>query len=172
MNRYQLAKIVDWAGTLHSRKRMQKVVYLLQAGGCPLMADYTLHHYGPYSHEVARLTDEMVRSKLLEESSESTPYGVQYAYRLSDSTKQQLDEYEESPQSRDWLGQMTPFEAKAQTLMRAELKDLEIAATVVFFRQQGLGWPEAAAKTRQFKNLPLGSPVLQRAEDLAKQIVS
>jgi hypothetical protein len=36
MNRYQLAKIVDWAGTLETRKRMQKVVYLLQVAGCPL----------------------------------------------------------------------------------------------------------------------------------------
>jgi hypothetical protein len=31
MNRYQLAKIVEWAGTLDARKRIQKVVYLLKA---------------------------------------------------------------------------------------------------------------------------------------------
>ena len=35
MTRYQLAKIVDWAGTLDTRKRMQKVVYLLQVVGLP-----------------------------------------------------------------------------------------------------------------------------------------
>jgi hypothetical protein len=30
---------VDWAGTLHLRKRIQKVVYLLQVAGCPLEAE-------------------------------------------------------------------------------------------------------------------------------------
>ena len=77
MNRYQLAKIVDWAGTLETRKRMQKVVYLLQVAGCPLGADYTLHHYGPYSHDVARLTDEMVQASLLVEKTTSNAVGQQ-----------------------------------------------------------------------------------------------
>ena len=75
MNRYQLAKIVQWAGTLRSRKRMQKMIFLLKAAGCPLDADYDLHHYGPYSQDVARLTDEMVREKLLCETTERAPYG-------------------------------------------------------------------------------------------------
>ena len=89
MNRYQLAKIVDWAGTLDTRKRMQKVVYLLQVAGCPLGADYTLHHYGPYSHDVARLTDEMVQASLLAEKASSNAVGQQYSYSLSDERSQQ-----------------------------------------------------------------------------------
>jgi uncharacterized protein len=172
MNRYQLAKIVDWAGTLHSRKRLQKVVYLLQEAGCPLQADYTLHHYGPYSQELARLTDEMVRSSLLEENSETTSFGVQYSYRLPEKTRRKLNEYERSPQSRDSLGIMASFQKKAKSLIDAELKDLEIAATLVYFHRQDGNWSLAAEKTRQFKNLPAGSPLLQRAEDLAKQVVS
>ncbi len=28
MNRYQLAKVVQWAGTPRSRKRMQKIIFL------------------------------------------------------------------------------------------------------------------------------------------------
>ena len=62
MTRYQLAKLVEWAGTLNSRKRLQKVVFMLQAAGCPLQAEFYLNHYGTYSLEdVTRLTDEMVR---------------------------------------------------------------------------------------------------------------
>ena len=89
MNRYQLAKIVDWAGTLETRKRMQKVVYLLQVAGCPLGADYTLHHYGPYSHDVARLTDEMVQASLLVEKTTSNAVGQQYSYSLLGERPQQ-----------------------------------------------------------------------------------
>ena len=61
MNRYQLAKLVEWAGCLHTRKRLQKLVYMLQSAGCPLEAEFTLHHYGPYSQEIAGLSDAMVR---------------------------------------------------------------------------------------------------------------
>jgi uncharacterized protein YwgA len=172
MNRYQLAKIVDWAGTLHSRKRLQKVVYLLKAAGCPLEVDYRLHHFGPYSQEVARMTDEMVRTNLLEESSETSPYGIQYSYRLPEATKRKLDEYEQSPRSQESVSGMLPYEERAKRLIPAELKDLEIAATLVYFHRKDDNWSLAAEKTRQFKNLDDDNPVLQRAEELAKQIVS
>ena len=102
MNRYQLAKIVEWAGTLHSRKRMQKVVYLLQVAGCPLESDYILHHYGPYSPDVARLTDEMARVNLLEELSESNPKGQQYSYRLGEGAKDRITAFERTSEGRSW----------------------------------------------------------------------
>jgi uncharacterized protein len=174
MDRYQLAKIVGWAGTLDARKRIQKVVYFLKAAGCPLEADYTLHHYGPYSQDVARLTDEMVRMKLLEESSQTTRYGLQYSYSLPDATKRKLDEYEQGPQSQKSLACMSPYEQSAKELIKADLKELEIAATLVYFRRQDNDWSVAAEKTRQFKNLDsvASSDLLRRAEELAKRIVA
>src|SRR4051794_1354724 len=96
MDRYQLAKLVSWAGTLNARKRLQKVVYLMQSAGAPLNADYTLHHYGPYSEEVARLADDMVRSSLLAEQSFNNGIGLQYAYSLPEEVQQQLVETEAS----------------------------------------------------------------------------
>jgi uncharacterized protein YwgA len=152
---------------------MQKVSYFLREAGCPLEVDYILHHYGPYSPDVARLTDEMVRSGLLEETAAPSPVGVQYSYRLSEKTRQQIEEYERSPQSAKWRDLMAPFEAKAKILIDADLKELEIAATLVYFFRQNRDWSLAAEKTRQFKNLPDGSaPLLARAETLAKQVVS
>jgi uncharacterized protein YwgA len=171
MSPYQLAKLVEWAGTLVSRKRMQKVIYLLQVAGWRLEAEYTLHQYGPYSHEVARLTDEMVRASLLDEQAASSVQGVQYTYRLTDPSRQQLDAIERTPESLDWLAEMAPFEIKAKALLEADLEDLEIASTLVFFERQSQDWAQATEKTRQFKNLPPGSPLLERALVLAKQIV-
>ena len=89
MTRYQLAKLVQWSGTLHSRKRLQKLVFMLQAAGCPLDAEYGLHHYGPYSQEVARLSDEMQRSSLLLEESEPNQVGRQYSYSLTARAQRQ-----------------------------------------------------------------------------------
>jgi uncharacterized protein len=171
MTRYQLAKLVGWAGTFHSRKRMQKLVFLLQAAGCPLDADYDLHHYGPYSQDVARLTDEMVREKLLEERIEVHPYGEQYSYTLPEASRRQVDEYEAGPRGAQPAEQLARFQALARTLYQAELKDLEVASTIVFFRQRGHDWAVAVAKTCQFKDLPAGAPQVKKAEELARKIV-
>ena len=118
MTRYQLGKIVEWAGTLQSRKRMQKLVFLLQAAGCPLDVDYDLHHYGPYSEDLARLTDLMVDERLLEERIEVRPYGEQYSYRLSPESIRQIAEYESRLASSGLVRPMAAFEPLARFALR------------------------------------------------------
>lgn len=171
MTRYQLGKIVGWAETLRSRKRMQKLVFLLQAAGCPLDVDYDLHHYGPYSEDLARLTDLMVDERLLEERVEVRPYGEQYSYRLSPESVRQIAEYEARPVGPGPMAPMAGFEPLARALCEIELKELEIAATIVFFRKQGHDWPAAVAKACQFKRLAPASPLVARTEELARRIV-
>jgi uncharacterized protein YwgA len=171
MTRYQLAKIVGWTGTVHSRKRMQKLIFLLQAAGCPLETDYDLHHYGPYSQDLARLTDEMVREKLLEERVEAHPYGERYSYALAEASRRQIDEYEAGPKGAQTAAQIAAFEPLARALDQADLRELEVAATVVFFRRRGHDWSVAVAKTCQFKDLPAGAPLVKKAEELARRIV-
>lgn len=167
MNRYQLAKIISWADRLHTRKRLQKVVYLLQAAGCPLEAEYVLHHYGPYSEEVARLTDEMVRSSLLEEQATDNGIGLRYSYRLPDPTQQQIRELEATDQGMRWMAELRPYEQRAKELLTSDLKQLEYASTIVYFRRQGSDWNTAVEKAAAFKNtqsvksaLPLAQKVI------------
>ena len=168
MNRYQLAKLVEWAGTLESRKRMQKVVYMLQAAGCPLDADFFLHRYGPYSQDVAQLTDEMVRQKLLNETEIPVGNGSKYAYALPHAVQQQVRETEATQHGRDWLAALVPYEAKARQFLKADLKELEFASTILFFHQQGRDWNTAVAQAEQFKQtsavraaLPLAQQAIQ-----------
>ena len=172
MTRYQLAKVVGWAGTLDTRKRMQKVAYLLQVVGCPLDADYGLHHYGPYSQEVSRLTDEMVRAGLLIETAKSNPVGQQYSYYLSDEARRSLDAFEATPSGMGLSTLMAPFETLARRLFQAALKDLEFAATIVFFHRQGHVWPVAIEKMCQFKGLSPGTRDVEQADALAREIVA
>jgi len=170
MNRYQLAKIVDWAGTLDTRKRMQKVAYLLQVAGCPLNAEYTLHHYGPYSQEVARLTDEMVQAGILHERADSNLVGQQFSYRLNEGARKNLTDFEATPRGRAVAEALASYGDLARRLFRADLKELEYASTAVFFRRQGHDWPEAIERMCEFKGLTPGSGVVDRAGDLARQI--
>jgi uncharacterized protein YwgA len=152
MNHYQLAKLVEWAGTLRSRKRLQKVVYLLQAAGCPLDADFFLHYYGPYSQEVALLANEMAREKLLEETTTGTPPHEQYNYQITESTRKQMAELEASPRGAAMLRELLPFEAKARRLLSADLKQVEYASTIAYFYRQDPDWAQAVEKAVTYKN--------------------
>lgn len=168
MNRYQLAKVVAWAGRLHTRKRLQKVVYMLQAAGCPLGAEFTLHHYGPYSQEVARLSDEMVKNDLLEEKVGTNTMGAEYSYSLPDHIQRQLAELETTPQGSKWASDLSSYESLGRELLGSDLKRLEYASTIVFFRRQGADWPTAVEKASNFK----GTQAVRAAEDLARRVIA
>jgi uncharacterized protein YwgA len=151
---------------------MQKMVYLLQAAGCPLQAEFSLHHYGPYSPDVARLSAEMVREGLLEEKAESHAVGRRYSYRLSQQAKMQLAQLEATPKDLTLVDPLAGFEERARELIKANLPDLEIASTLVFFRRQGHEWQAAAERTCRFKGAVPGSSLLRRAEALARRMIA
>ena len=167
MNRYQLAKIVDWAGEkLETRKRLQKVVYLLHAAGCPLDVGYTLHHYGPYSSDVAELTDEMVGVGLLEETAEpNMAGGSTYSYRLSGRAREQLRGLDQRPD------ELNSFEDMAKRLLVEHLQKLEYGATVACFHGQGGSWDEARHAAAKFKGQPADDPAMRSAEALAREVL-
>ena len=171
MKKYQLAKLVEWADVLRTRKRLQKVVYLLQVKGCPFEADFTLHFYGPYSQEVAQLCDQMTVQGLLRESSGCNKVGQQYDYALADVTRQQLTQVEQSPVGQQARDEMSGFETLARRLLNTDLKQLELAATIVYFHEHGRDWPASVDATSQFKRQSLGSQPLTDAEQLAREFI-
>ena len=174
MTRYQLAKLVEWAGILRSRKRMQKITFLLQAAGCPFGADFILHRYGVYSQEVARQSDEMVQSNLLEEESEPNQVGQEFYYKLTDRAKQQIVDLEKTPKGRKMSQELAAFKETAEGLLKEDLWEIEVASTIVYFRQQGYEWQEAVERTCKFKNLNPSTQkkFLTRVDELARRFVA
>jgi uncharacterized protein YwgA len=172
MTRYQLAKLISWAGTLHSRKRLQKVACMLQAAGCGLDAEYRLHHFGPYSDDVAHLADEMVQAGLLEEEEKTTAIGNTYDYKLSDKAAELLAGFESTPEGKEQAAALGKYETQARRLLGADPKHLEHAATIVYFQCSGLSWANAIEKTCTFKKLRKNSVAIRRAEELAREIVT
>lgn len=175
MDAYQLAKIVEWAGTLQTRKRLQKVVYLLQAAGCPLNADYTLHYYGPYSADVAQRTDAMVQSGLLcEDESPNAMMGRSFSYRLSEPTQNHLERMEQDPTIQHRLGELDRFEPLARQLLEEpDLQKLEFAATIAYFHNQAAEntWQAARNAAARFKQQEPDSQVMRDAEDFARHVL-
>ncbi len=171
MNRYQLAKLVHWAGTLRTRKKIQKVVYLLQSAGCPIDADFLLHHFGPYSSDVAALTDEIVILGFLDEKAQGNAAGRQFNYTLTDRAKQALPQAAATPAGRKAEMGMAPFEGRARELLNRDVRELEIAATIVYFRRKRFEWNKAVERACEFKSLEPRSPLVQAAAILARNFL-
>ncbi|MCG8408060.1 MAG: hypothetical protein MI923_22910 [Phycisphaerales bacterium] len=171
MNAYHLAKLVEWAGTLKTRKRLQKVVYLLRHAGCPLNVDFTLHHYGPYSHDVAQRADAMVQAGLLEEEETSNTIGRSFSYKLSQTARQQLNNMDNA--IRQKYEEFDRFKPLAQQLLQHDLQKLEFSATIAYFRNQGQGrtWLTAREAASKFKNQEPNGQDMRDAEGLAKQVL-
>lgn len=172
MTNYHLAKLVEWTGTLKTRKGMQKLVYLLQANGCPFDAGYRLHHFGPYSDDVAEIADDLVRRGFLQERAVANAAGKQFNYSLTAKAAASIAELEATPRGASRHAELAGFETLAQDLVRRDVRELELAATIVFFRQQHHEWPAAVEKACQFKSLARDKGLLQKAEKLAKRVCS
>ena len=176
MDRCQLATLVKWAGTLKTRKRLQKVVYLLQAAGCKLGAEYTLHHYGPYSHDVASLTDEMVQAGLLcEEETPNVMAGTSFSYRLSEGAQQQLERLEQASGHQQRFGVLGKHKSLAKQLLEeSDLPKLEFAATVAYLYagRPDADWENAREAAAKFKRQKANSKTMRDAEQLAREVVN
>jgi uncharacterized protein YwgA len=175
MDRLILAKIIDLAGgNVKTRKRLQKVIYLLKETGAPIESSFILHYYGPYSHDVARQVDEMVNLNLLTESLEpSGVSGTAYSYLLPESTKSQLDRIAKDQPEHSRLAELAPYESIAKILLEEDnLTKLEFASTVVFFHnQRNKDWDEARKAASKFKKQDDSSEIMKQAEELARQVI-
>ncbi len=170
MDKYQLAKLVQWAGTLRSRKRMQKVVFLLQSSGCPFDAEFYLHRFGPYSSELAQLTDLLVNQNLLKEENFGNGVGREYAYVLPEASVVSLTSFEATSAGSEKLKSISQFEDRGTFLLQRGLKELEYASTIAYYRQKGANWEDAFLNACKFKGLEPSGKEAKEALALAKKV--
>lgn len=166
MNRLQLATLLSWAGEngLQGRKRLQKVVFFLQEAGCPLDCDYTLHHFGPYSRDVADRSDEMVAAGLLDENVEVINGLTQYSYTLSPAIRTSVLTGPDHA--------MDSFREIGSELMdptRTHLWWLELGSTILFIYRQTGDWDHAFSRACEFKKVNQADAASQMALRYAKR---
>lgn len=171
MTKYQLGKLIALAGTLQTRKRVQKVVHLLQAGGLPFSTEFRLHHFGPYSSEVAALLSELVRDGVFIESTCSNYAGREFHYRLSERAAASLGEFEKTSAGRTEAAEFVRHSSSLERLLAADLRQLELASTVAFFRQKGIPWAKAVEQACEFKHVAPDSEPAGQARELAEAVV-
>jgi uncharacterized protein len=166
MNRLQLATLLSWAGDngLQGRKRLQKVVFFLQEAGCPLDCEYTLHHFGPYSRDVADRSDEMVTAGLLHEKVEVINGLTQYTYSLSPAIRGSvLAEPDRQVESFRSLG------SELMDPARTNLWWLELGSTILFYLHGTKNWSDAFAQACKFKKVAPEDKASQLALELARR---
>ena len=163
MNRLQLATLLSWAddGGLRGRKRLQKVVFFLQDAGCPLECRFTLHHFGPYSSDVADACDEIVAAGLVDETGPANG-DLQYTYTLKPKTRALL---KETPD-----GAMNKFQPLGTELINKELWTLELGSTILLFHRQTSDWQHALDRACEFKKVSSTFEASEAALALAKRI--
>ena len=163
MNRLQLATLLSWAGDegLQGRKRLQKVVFFLQEAGCPLDCQFTLHHFGPYSRDVADRCDEMVAAGLINQAGGPPNGQMHYTYALKPKAREALEQTVDA--------EMPRFHELGVRLIKEDLWSLELGSTILYFQDQERDWGRALNKACEFKKVVANIESSQAALALARQ---
>lgn len=171
MSNYQLGKLMQMAGGLRSRKRIQKTVHLLQCAGCDFGLDFRLHYYGPYCSALAERLDWMASNSILDETRELTQVGTQYNYSLNETLQSSLETYEQTPVGMAAKQKMEQFQGLLKKLEDTKPRMLELASTIVAFFQTNHDWEAAQVQAADFKAEKNDSQMMCEARRLAEEVV-
>lgn len=120
----KLLRLIQHAGEITGRKKLQKILYILKKLDFPFREKYEFHFYGPYSEELSLQIEELCNLNLLSEVREDKGGYHQYRYSLTQEGERFLSYYE---LQMDGLKDLTG-ELNAQSS-----RFLELVSTLLFF---------------------------------------
>ncbi len=168
MDKLALATLMSWGEEISGRKRLQKVVFLLQRAGFPADAAFILHHYGPYSRDVSQTSDELVALGILNETAEPCRAGKVYKYKMTKKGRELLSRTV-SPR----LQEIEKFHELVNRWQETSTWHLELGSTISYFKQQSSDWDDAVNHAREFKKVSDShSEDLKYALEIAQQAES
>lgn len=83
----KLLSILNQAGEVVGRKKLQKIVFIAKKLNFPFNERYNFHFYGPYSEELTLKIEEMCNLGFIDEVKEKKGGYYQYRYKLSENGK-------------------------------------------------------------------------------------
>ncbi|MGC9453036.1 MAG: hypothetical protein ACP5I4_16505 [Oceanipulchritudo sp.] len=136
------AQLFKFTGPITGRKKLQKMVHLLQAcGGASFGVTFSLGRYGAFSSGLASVLDQLTESGLVQTNATvSGDYPTQ-AYSASEEFLDVLDFTEDPEEEPQWV-------ALARELNSWQMPMLEATSTIVYLKQAG--W-ENEALEEQFR---------------------
>ncbi len=140
INHAKLIRFFQIANEITGRKKLQKMIYILQKCNIPFEEKYQFHFYGPYSEELTLRVEELCNlGFLMEKREEKTSY-YQYRYQITTAGEEFLKQF-----SID-LPEMTE---KIELLKEKSARFLELVSTMLYFDY--LEEHEQIAKLHQMK---------------------
>jgi len=151
-----VARVVQLNGRrLIGKTRLQKSVYFLEVLRIGFGFEFEYHHYGPYSEELAQLTDDARVLGLLKEDWNTSQDGAEYAV-FSDIGAWHADEKRMDQKRRETLTLLKEYAAV----------ELELAATAHFLGDSDRAW----AETRERKASKISDNRVARAKTLLAEL--
>lgn len=151
----KLARIIDAAGGIDGRVKMQKIVYLLSTMGFDVpFRDFAIQRHGPFSRAIACAADIVNGAGFVEETANQIgekPSGepvVRFSYRVRPDLSELLRKHFSVRSSNENIS----LEAAASELNGRPTPVLEVTATKVFLEQEdGLTGDELENELRRLK---------------------
>lgn len=139
---YSLLKIFDSVEYIYGRKKLQKMIHLLEVSGMTLPFKYEYHYYGPYSADLQEEVGFLVQQGFVEETKEQDAY----VYKMTDKGRHFKRMLEDESGFN-----MNVNEELLQILTQESSQYLEIVSTYAFLRDSGHTSEEAKKKALQLK---------------------
>lgn len=143
-DKYRLMIVLEKAGGIRGRKKLQKMFYLMQMLGYDYSLDYSYQNYGPYSAQLQFEVDMLVAEELLGEGFDHNTY----SYSVTTKGKEFLRLVEEKG--------LTDIGPEVPTDLLSELKQydaqlLELASTMMFLGDLGFRDGELFQRVSELK---------------------
>ncbi len=137
------------------KKRLQKLVHLLKRAGAEVDADFRIHHYGPFSYQVAQAAAELILDGHIVERSE--PLGVYGTFQTTYTFNK------DAPEGTTLDERYANIAGRLNSYSTIEL---EVASTISFFESAGFQTAVAVERTKQMKPSRAIPPILAKSEEI------
>lgn len=128
--------------SVYGRKKIQKMVHLLEAAGTRMPFKYEYHYYGPYSADLQAELNDLVQQKFLDEK----PDGDAYIYEITDKGRKFKEMLEQSGKTIEIDSELV------RSMARQSSQFLEMVSTYAFLIDAGYEPAEAKRKALELKH--------------------
>ena len=141
---YRLIKLFEKSGSVAGRKKLQKIVYVLQSLGYSYGMDYTYCHYGPYSSQLQFEVDRLAEKGLIDERL----FCHTYQYSITKDGQELVKFLDEKKVGTD---RIEVPEDLLRELIKQDAQFLELVATIIYVKNLGYDSEKTEQKLRELK---------------------
>ncbi|HVT89098.1 MAG TPA: hypothetical protein VHD56_09620 [Tepidisphaeraceae bacterium] len=125
----EVLRLIFVLDELKGRKKLQKIVHILQSRGFNFPQRFGYLHYGPYSSQLASEIDALVAGNLLKEEKGVGDDYTPYVYELSDEAMKLLKDLNSTGKP--------PWITLAKNLNEKDPNYLEAMSTILYLKANG-----------------------------------